>query len=226
MAFCHHLRPDEDSRPRGREPFERFPKSCGTRSRIRIEPNTFESGDLPCELRLQPLRPGPDPGELDRSAGRTSLREHFGVSAVMAVETPVGVKRERHVAAPTSPGRAARTAVESTGHPAAIDEEDRAPAALLECRELCEKWSRQRVSSLSTEIDEPHGRHWRSDALGQPKVLEPRPALGTRRSASVDGDRRLERRSLRGNGTRVIPRVGLLLVRRVVLLVHDDQAEA
>ena len=50
------------------------------------------------------------------------------------------------------------------------------------------------------------------------------PALGARRGRAVDGHCALERRALRGDGPRVVARVGLLLVRRVVLLVDDDQS--
>ena len=56
--------------------------------------------------------------------------------------------------------------------------------------------------------------------------LEPRPALGSRRRAPVDGDGALERSPLGSYGARVVARIRLLLVRRIVLLVHADDAEA
>ena len=52
------------------------------------------------------------------------------------------------------------------------------------------------------------------------------PALRPRRRAPVDGDRTLERRPLRRDRPGVVARVGLLLVRGVVLLVDADQPEA
>ena len=48
---------------------------------------------------------------------------------------------------------------------------------------------------------------------------------GPRRGAAVDRDRALERRALRGDRARVVARIRLLLVRRVVLLVDDHEAE-
>ena len=56
--------------------------------------------------------------------------------------------------------------------------------------------------------------------------LERGPALGARSRRAVDGDGALERGALRRDGARVVARVGVLLVRRVVLLVDDDQAES
>ena len=55
--------------------------------------------------------------------------------------------------------------------------------------------------------------------------LEPRPALGARRGAAVDGDGALDRGALRRDRARVVARIGLLLEGRVVLLVHDDETE-
>ena len=55
--------------------------------------------------------------------------------------------------------------------------------------------------------------------------LEPRPALGPRRRAAVQGDGSLERGPLRRDRARVVARVGLLLVGRIVLLVDADEAE-
>ena len=55
--------------------------------------------------------------------------------------------------------------------------------------------------------------------------LEPRPALRPRRRAAEERDGALERGPLGRDGARVVARVGLLLVRGVVLLVDADQAE-
>ena len=60
---------------------------------------------------------------------------------------------------------------------------------------------------------------------GKLEPPQPRPALHPRRRAAVDGDRTFQRRSLGGDRTRVVPRIRLLLERRIVLLVDDDEPE-
>ena len=53
----------------------------------------------------------------------------------------------------------------------------------------------------------------------------PLPALRPRRRAAEHRDRAFERGALRRDGACVVPRIRLLLVRRIVLLVDADQAE-
>ena len=56
------------------------------------------SGTLPLELALEPLRAGADARELGRAAGRARLGYRLAMTAVVAVEAPVRVQRERDVA--------------------------------------------------------------------------------------------------------------------------------
>ena len=98
------------------------------------------------------------------------------------------------------------------------------PRSSADAIQLGEERRRQRVPGLAAQVDEPHGRERGSDPRRQRKPLEALPALGARRGAAVHGDRALQRRALRRNGPRVVPRVGVLLVRGVLLLVDDDQA--
>ena len=100
------------------------------------------------------------------------------------------------------------------------------PPRSLDGRELGEQWRRQRVPGLAAEIDELDGRHGSADARRKREPLETCPALGARRRAAVDGDGALERRPLGRDRTSVVSRVRLLLERRVVLLVHDDEPQA
>ena len=89
-----------------------------------------------------------------------------------------------------------------------------------------EERRRERVAGLATQVDELHGRERGADPRRERGAAEAQPALRSRRRRAVDRDGTLERRSLRGNGARVVAGIGLLLVRGVVLLVDDDQADA
>ena len=111
-------------------------------------------------------------------------------------------------------------------HAAPVEEQDRATPVLDQPAEGLEERRRQRIAGLATEIDEPHARHRRADPRAERAPREASPALGPRGRRAVDRDCALERRALRGHGARVVPRVGLLLVRGVVLLVDDDQTHA
>ena len=108
---------------------------------------------------------------------------------------------------------------------APVEEEDRAPSPFLEGGELREERGGERVAGLAAEVDRAHGRHRRADPRREVSPLEAGPALGPRRRAPVDGDSAFEHRPLRGDGARVVAGVKLLLVRRVVLLVDDDEAQ-
>ena len=225
VALRHHLRPDEHGRARRREALERLAERAVARCRVRVQADPLQPGQPPLELCVEPLRPGSDACQLDRAALGARLRHLDRVAAVMAVKPRVGVQRQRDVAAAAASRHAARAAVDGARDSPAVQEENRAPAAFLDRRELCEKRRRQRVASLAAEVDELHRRHRRADPRRERETLEARPALRPRRRAPVDGDRPLERRALRRDRARVVARIGLLLERRVVLLVDDDEAE-
>ncbi len=177
------------------------------------------------ELGLQLLRAGADARELDRAAVRAVLRQRLRVPAVVAMQPLVAVERQRDVAAPAPPRPAAGTAVDRTRDASAVEEEDRAPASLLHAGELGKQRSRERIATLTPQVDDADARHRGADPKGEREPLEPRPALGPRRGAPVHGDRALQSGSLGGHRPRVVARVGLLLVGGVVLLVHDHEAE-
>ena len=88
-----------------------------------------------------------------------------------------------------------------------------------------EQRRRQRIAGLAAQVDDAHRRQRRAEPAAELEPLERRPRLGPRRRRPVHRDRAFERRALRGDGARVVARIGVLLVRRVVLLVDDDQPE-
>ena len=99
------------------------------------------------------------------------------------------------------------------------------PPLLGDAAELGQKRRRERIAALAAEVDDAHARHRRADPGREDDPLERRPALGPRRRAAVDRDRAFEGGALRGHGARVVAGIGLLLVRRVVLLVDDHEPE-
>ena len=92
--------------------------------------------------------------------------------------------------------------------------------------ERLEQRRRERIARLAAQVDDAHRRQLARDAAAELDPLERLPALRPRRRAAEDGDRAFERRALRRDRARVVARIGLLLVRGVVLLVDADQPEA
>jgi len=226
VALRDHLRPDEDG-PLGRaEALEDVADRARPARDVRVEPEPLELGEALRELRLEPLRPGADPCELDGAALRAFARDCLHPPAVVAVERVVGVQRERDVAVHATARDAAGAAVDRRRDTAPVEEQDRPPAAVHQPAERGEERGRERVARLAAQVDEPHGRHRRPDPRRERQAPEPCPALGPRRRGAVHGDRALEGRPLGGDRACVVAGVGLLLVRGVVLLVDDDQPDA
>ena len=148
------------------------------------------------------------------------------MAAVVAVQPLVAVQHERDVAVRAAEGRPAGAAVERRRDPAPVEQQDRLAAALGDPAELGEQRRRERVAGLAPQVDDAHRRQLRPEPLAQLEPLQPLPALGPRRRAAVERNRTLERGALRRHRPGVVARVGLLLVRRVVLLVDADQADA
>ena len=111
------------------------------------------------------------------------------------------------------------------GDPSPVEQQDRLAAPLRNPAELGQERRGERIAALAPKIDDPHPRHRRPDPRREHDPLERGPALGPRRGAAVDGDGTLERGALRRDRARVVARVGLLLVRGVVLLVDDHETE-
>ena len=108
---------------------------------------------------------------------------------------------------------------------AAVQQQDRLAATLGHTAQRTQERRRQRIAGLAPQVDDVHGRQVGADPPAELEPLERRPALRPRRRGAEDRDRAFERRALRRDRARVVARVGVLLVRRVVLLVDDDQPE-
>ena len=156
--------------------------------RVGVETNRHELRQLLRQLPLEPLRARTDSGELDRRAGGTGLGRCLGVAAVVAAETPFAVKDERHVAERAPERRAAGAAMERGRNAAAVQQQDRLAAVLLDRAELPEERSRERIAGLAAQIDHPHAGQRTTPATAELEALEPLPALRPRSRAAVDRD--------------------------------------
>ncbi len=136
------------------------------------------------------------------------------------------MQRQRDVAELAAAREPARAAVDRRHEPAPVQQQDRLAAVLRDPSELGEKRRRKRVAGFAAQVDDLHRRHRSTQPRAELEPLEPLPALRPRRRAPVDRDGTLERGPLRRDRACVVARVGLLLVRGVVLLVDADQAEA
>ena len=100
------------------------------------------------------------------------------------------------------------------------------PASVRDRAQLLEERCGERIPRLAAKIHDLDVRQPPAEPPAQLEPLEPLPALGSRRRASVDRDRAFQGGALRRDGARVVAGVGLLLVGGVVLLVDADQAES
>ena len=144
---------------------------------------------------------------------------------MVAVQDVVAVQHERDVAVRAAQRRPARAAVDRRCDAAPVEEQDRLAALRGDAAERGEQRRGERVAGLAPEVDDAHRRERPDEPPAEVEPLEPLPALRPRRRAAVDRDRALQRRALRRDGARVVARVGVLLVRLVVLLVDADQPE-
>ena len=135
------------------------------------------------------------------------------------------MKHQSDVAERATERRSAGAAVERRRDATAVQQQNRLPALLLDRPKLLQERSRERVPGLAAQVDDPHARKRASQPPPQLESVEALPTLGPRRRTAVDRDRALEGSALRGNGARVVARIGFLLVGLIVLLVHADDAD-
>src|SRR5919108_3119422 len=102
MAFGHHLGAEEDAALAGREPSEDLGKAARVSGRVGIEPKAFEFGQPGGELSLEALGARAEARELGGPARRAKRGRRLLAPAVVAVEEPVGMQGERHVAGRTA----------------------------------------------------------------------------------------------------------------------------
>ena len=202
-------------------------RSCsGFVDRVGVEADRSSSGRCFASSRSSFCVPAPiRASSAEPQAGHVSAHR-FACAAVVAAERRVAVERQRDVAVRAAPCRAARTTVHGGRDPAPVQQQDRLAAALRDPAELGEQRRRQRIAGLAAQVDDAHRRQRCREPAAELEPLEPLPDSGrgvaepkTATAPSSDG-------ALRRDGARVVARIGLLLVRRVVLLVDADRRRA
>ena len=225
VALGHHLRPEQDaalaaakrarisaSRPgwAATSASSRKRSSSGSRAA-----SSASSCSVPAPRRATSAAP---------QAGQQLGAARGGRSGGSGADRPRGASAPRR--SPGSGGSARRPGSGARARlPRRLRRRIALPPPSASLPELGEERRRERVARLAPEIDDPHRRERAREPAAELEPLQPLPALRPRRRAAVDGDRALERGALRGDGARVVARVGLLLVGGVVLLVDADQPE-
>ena len=229
MPLGDHLRAQQDRRTGARELLEQTHHAPAPRGRVGVQPHQPRVGHDPRQRLLQCLGARPLPPEVDRAARRACRGRHALQPAVVARE-PLGaliaVQHHRHVAVGAARNPSARPAQRGARKATPVQEDDRLLPALAGLLQRCGERTGHRTGRLRAHVHHLHGRQLR--AIGTPgkgDALQGVPGLGAgRRAAEHDGRPGVERPPVR-HLPGVVPRRGVLLVRRVVLLVHDHQPE-
>ena len=145
---------------------------------------------------------------------------------MVAAQLRVAVQHERDVAVGAAERRPAGAAVQRGRDAAPVEQQDRLRPALRDAAQLGEERRGQRIPRLAAKVDDAHRRELGADPAAEREPFERGPALRPRRRRAEDRGATFERSPLHRDRARVVARVGVLLVRLVVLLVDDDQPEA
>ena len=203
---------------------------------VAVEPRHAQVGESDAQLLLDALGAASQVADAHRAAGRTASRDGCrGATVVAAQGHDRGMEDERPLALRADLHVAAVAAEHDAGGAAAVDEQDGAvPDVPVERHEGGGQRRRDEAAVALGQLD-PHvhglDRHGRPGAAAfQPKV--PEPTLPREAHADDVGGRRAE--DDRGGGepaqddghvASLVAGRAVRLVGRVVLLVHDDDAQ-
>ena len=238
MALRDHLRADEDVDLAGGEPPQQGRDRAAAADGVAIDAGDARAREERGDLVLDPLGAESDVLEILPGAVHARRRNPHRVVAVVAPRPPCRlVNRQRHAAVGTVERLAALAAEHARREAAAVEQHHR----LLPPSEPLLDRRRERpaddhvgtgIRILLPHVDDRHGRHRAvEDALLErdqlvAAVLRVVEALERRRGGAEHGQRAARPRAHHRHVAAVVARALLLLVRPVVLLVHDDQAEA
>ena len=138
------------------EPVQRLGQARRLRCRVRIEPHEIELREAGSQLLLELLGTCPEPRELGGTARRTALGLLGFESAVVAVQAPVRMERQRDIAALAAEREPARPAVNRRSDAAPIEEEHGPPTVVRDAAERVEQRGRERVAGLPAQVDDLH----------------------------------------------------------------------
>ena len=176
VSLRDHLRPEQNGAIGLAEAAERRGERLWILCRVGVEPDRHELRQLRRELPLEPLRPGADPRELDRAAGGTGLRRRLRVAAVVAAQLPSPCSTRATSQSGQRSVVAAGPAVQRGRDTAAVQEQDRLPALLLDRAELLQQRRRERIARLAAQVDHPHAGQRAAESSAELEALEPAPS--------------------------------------------------
>ena len=179
VALRDHLRPDQDGPLGPAEALERLPHGARPGGRVGVEPDALELRHVPLELLLEPLGARADVGELDRAAAGQASGTGLAVAAVVAVEAPVTMQRQRDVAVPAPTREAAGAAVDRGRDPAPVEQEDRLAARAPRAGRARSGGAPRAGSRSRAEVDDADAGHRRADPRQR--------ARGARGAAQLSG---------------------------------------
>ena len=226
VALGDHLRSEQHRTVGLAEAPQRSGQLLGIRGRVRVEPDQLELGTLAASSRSSRCVPAP--------IRAISVERQTGHSSGSGSTWPQWWQCSRS-------SRCSTSATSQSGQRKVVPQARQWSAGAIPRRlskrialpplsairaELGEQRRRERVAGLAAQVDETDRRQLGAEPLAQLEPLEPLPALRPRRRAAVERDSPFERSPLGRDRARVVARIGLLLVRRVVLLVDADQADA
>ena len=226
MPLCDHLRAHEHRRRLGGEALQRGVERTAPLDGVGVEPQHRDAREQLAHGLAHASGARTQARELHRAADRALARRTLREAAVMAAQPPARVQREADVAALAAEALAAAPAVQRGRLTAPVEEEDRTAALVRQSHEPRAQRARERIEPVVAQVDDLDPRQVAPHACRQRCARQAMPALRAGRGRSEHEHGTLETRSLGGDAAGVVARIVALLVRGLVLLVHDDQADA
>ncbi len=237
MALHDHLGPHENVRLPFRERGEDLLVTALARGGIQIHAQDPCAREQFPHHGLDLLGPRPETGDIGRAAGGTAHGRRRLVPAIMADQTAIAVKGQRHVAVGAFHGLPAGTAGNEIGIAPPVQKEHgltaRAKFALHGFLEFPAEDGPVAAPQLLPQIDDLHARQMAAGLrpprqavqMVLPAFPRPRVRLKGRRRRSQHQRRAAKLRPLLGRFPGVIARGRFALVSVFMLLVDDDQPQ-
>ncbi len=228
--------PDEHVRPPGGERVEHPLRRALALGDVAVQPGHAQVGEAVAHLALDALRPAAEVPDPRRRARRAARRDRPGAPAVVAAERRPGlVVDERPFAVRAGLDGPAVAAQHDRRRPAPVHDEDRPLAGgRVQGPQRVDEHPGQQPAiargQLRAEVDGDHdglraARARREDRAPVPAGSGVAHRLHRRRRGSEDDRRAGQPPQLERGVARLEARRAVALVGRVVLLVHDDQAD-
>ncbi len=226
MSLSDNLCAHEDRAICRREGCQHLLKRTDAGGDIAIETQYGEARKALGHLALEPFRTCSDAGDIDGATARATRWCRLGIGAVMTDESWwVLMENERYVARRTAKAAPAGATMQREGRTTPIEQDHCSPAITLDLTQRARQRARQRVVSVAREIDDLNRRQLATNTGWQLDVLERAPGLWARCGGGEHTGSSGCSRPHQRDRTGVVARVRLLLVRDLMLLIDDDQAQ-